>query len=62
VTKDSANFLRTVEIRQGLKIACPEEIAFDLGYIDADAVRTMASGQYRNTNYGDYLISFLAHR
>ena len=59
---DAANFVRTVEIRQGLKIACPEEIAFDLGYIDADAVRKMAESQYRNTNYGDYLLSLLPHR
>lgn len=59
---DAANFVRTVEIRQGLKIACPEEIAYDLGYISADAIRAMAETQYRNTNYGSYLLSILSDR
>ena len=59
---DAANFVRTVEIRQGLKIACPEEIAYDLGYINANALRAMAESQYGNGSYGEYLISILADR
>lgn len=59
---DAANFVRTVETRQGLKIACPEEIAFDLGYIDAAAVEDLASTRYAKTGYGDYLLSLLEDR
>jgi glucose-1-phosphate thymidylyltransferase len=56
---DAANFVRTVELRQGLKIACPEEIAFNLGYISADAVQMLAETRYANTGYGEYLLSLL---
>ena len=56
---DAANFVRTVEIRQGLKIACPEEIAFNLGYIKAETVQILAETRYRNTSYGDYILSLL---
>jgi glucose-1-phosphate thymidylyltransferase len=51
--------VRTVELRQGLKIACPEEIAFNLGYISADAVQMLAETRYANTGYGEYLLSLL---
>jgi glucose-1-phosphate thymidylyltransferase len=57
---DAANFVRTVELRQGLKIACPEEIAFSFGYIGADAVQTLAETRYANTGYGEYLLSLLS--
>src|SRR6185436_2716609 len=38
----ASNFVETVELRQGLKIACPEEVAFNLGLVDAEAVRRTA--------------------
>jgi glucose-1-phosphate thymidylyltransferase len=56
---DAANFVRTLEHRQGLKIACPEEIAFGLGYIDADAVLRMADTRYAKTAYGQYLLGLV---
>ena len=56
---DAANFVRTLELRQGLKIACPEEIAFDQGYISAGEVAHLANTRYAKTRYGDYLISVL---
>jgi glucose-1-phosphate thymidylyltransferase len=57
---DAANFVRTIELRQGLKIACPEEVAYNLGYISADALKAMAQTRYRNSSYGEYLLSLLA--
>ena len=50
----AANFVQTIEDRQGLKIACIEEIAFFKGYIQADQFRTLA-GEYKNS-YGQYLL------
>ncbi|OYY90048.1 MAG: glucose-1-phosphate thymidylyltransferase [Sphingomonas sp. 28-66-16] len=51
---DASSFVRTIERRQGIKIACPEEIALDLGYIDAAAMITRAAGMGK-TGYADYL-------
>ncbi len=56
---DAANFVRTVETGQTLKIACPEEIAFDLGYISADELGQLAETRYAKTGYGEYLRSLL---
>jgi glucose-1-phosphate thymidylyltransferase len=53
----AANFVQTVEERQGLKIACIEEIAFYKGYIQADQLRALA-GMFNN-NYAQYLLSVL---
>jgi glucose-1-phosphate thymidylyltransferase len=50
----AANFVQGIEQRQGLKIACLEEIAFDLGYIGADEIRNI-SKQIAHTDYGQYL-------
>lgn len=47
-------FIETIEQRQGLKIACPEEIAFRMEYIGRDALRRLAS-EFPNSSYGDYL-------
>lgn len=47
-------FIETIEQRQGLKIACPEEVAFRMGYIDRDALARLAAG-FTNSSYGDYL-------
>ena len=51
-------FIQTIEERQGLKIACPEEIAYRMGYIDAAQVERLA-GPLRQTTYGRYLIEML---
>ncbi|NIJ63603.1 glucose-1-phosphate thymidylyltransferase [Sphingomonas leidyi] len=51
---DAASFVRTIENRQGIKIACPEEIAFDLGYLDADTVLARAA-TLGKTDYAAYL-------
>ncbi len=55
---DAGNFVRTVEQRQGLKIAVPEEIAWQLGYLDDDELRARAD-KLRKSGYGDYLLELL---
>jgi glucose-1-phosphate thymidylyltransferase len=55
----AANFVETIEQRQGLKIACPEEIAFRMGWVDAAHIRSLA-GELPNP-YGDYVASLLQH-
>ncbi|MDP8947481.1 MAG: glucose-1-phosphate thymidylyltransferase RfbA [Actinomycetota bacterium] len=52
--KQAADFVKTVEERQGLKIACPEEIAYRMGYIDAEQVIRLAE-PLENSGYGRYL-------
>jgi glucose-1-phosphate thymidylyltransferase len=52
---ESAQFIQIVEHRQGLKIACPEEIAFRMGYIDAAQLERLAD-PLKKTNYGQYLL------
>jgi glucose-1-phosphate thymidylyltransferase len=54
----AANFVGAVEMRQGLKIACPEEVAFHTGAIDAARVRARAS-ELKNSTYGAYLRSIV---
>lgn len=56
---EAAQFVQIIERRQGLKICCPEEIAFKSGYIDSDAVRVLAE-QLGKNGYGDYLRAMLA--
>jgi glucose-1-phosphate thymidylyltransferase len=51
-------FIQTIERRQGLKIACPEEIAFRNGYITAQQLETLAQ-PVRKSGYGQYLLSLL---
>jgi len=55
---DAANFIRVLEERQGLKIACPEEIAWRQGFIDAGQLRTLAE-KLQKSGYGDYLLQLL---
>lgn len=50
----AANFVQAVEDRQGLMIACPEEIAYHLGYIDAEQLRRLAAAI--PNAYGEYLV------
>jgi glucose-1-phosphate thymidylyltransferase len=54
----AATFIETVEQRQGLKIACIEEIAYRMGYIDAGQVASLARS-LRNNSYGRYLMEML---
>jgi glucose-1-phosphate thymidylyltransferase len=51
-------FIQTVERRQGLKIACPEEIAYRLGYISAEQLVSLAE-PIRKSGYGEYLLNLL---
>ncbi len=51
----AANFVQIVELRQGLKVACLEEVAFNMGYIGIEEVRAQANA-IGNTDYGRYLL------
>ena len=51
---DAANFVRVIEQRQGLKIACPEEVAFRMGFIDAQRLEELAE-TFGSSGYGRYL-------
>jgi len=55
---EAANFIEIIQRRQGLKVSCPEEIAYKLGYIDAAQVETVAAGLKQN-EYGKYLLKML---
>ena len=55
---DAANFVRIVEERQGQKIACPEEIAYRLGYINAGELAALAQPLLKS-GYGEYLLGLL---
>lgn len=55
---DAANFIKVMEDRQGLKIACLEEIAFRMGYIDGAALALLAEPLTKN-GYGQYLLQIL---
>jgi glucose-1-phosphate thymidylyltransferase len=55
---DAGMFIHTIERRQGLKIACPEEIAYRYGYISAQDLEALAA-PVRKSGYGQYLISLL---
>jgi len=55
---DAANFIRVVEERQGLKIACPEEVAYRMGYITAEQLQELAR-PLEKSGYGIYLNNLL---
>jgi len=55
---DASTFIETIEKRQGLKIACPEEIAYRMGYIDAAQVRAIAQPVHKSA-YGEYLLQLV---
>ncbi|WP_102798356.1 glucose-1-phosphate thymidylyltransferase RfbA [Bowmanella denitrificans] len=55
---DAANFIAAIEKRQGLKISCPEEIAFRKGYINAEQLQALASPLIKS-GYGMYLMKIL---
>ncbi len=58
---DASTFIATLETRQGLKVACPEEVAFRSGWIDAEQVRRLAA-PLKKTDYGHYLLAMLGER
>jgi glucose-1-phosphate thymidylyltransferase len=55
---DAASFIATLQKRQGLMVACPEEIAFHQGWIDASRLQALAAPLAKNA-YGQYLLSLL---
>ena len=55
---DAANFIRVLEERQGLKIGCPEEVAYRKGFIDAKQLRSLAN-KLNKSGYGRYLVKLL---
>lgn len=54
----AGDFVRTIEQRQGLKIGCPEEVAWRMGYLDDDGLIAAAKRQ-QSSGYGDYLLEIL---
>lgn len=56
---EASLFVQTIEKRQGLKIACPEEIAYRQGFIDASQLRQLGEDQ-KKSGYGVYLLKILA--
>jgi glucose-1-phosphate thymidylyltransferase len=55
---DAGNFVRAIEDRQGMKIGCPEEAAWRMGFLDDDALRERAA-VLAKSGYGDYLLTLL---
>jgi glucose-1-phosphate thymidylyltransferase len=55
---EASQFISTIEQRQGLKIACPEEVAYRLGYVTADQLKKLAQTMGKSA-YGHYLLSIL---
>ncbi|WP_421198961.1 glucose-1-phosphate thymidylyltransferase RfbA [Aeromonas enteropelogenes] len=55
---EASNFIQTIEHRQGLKVACPEEIAYRQGFISAEQVRDLAAPLAKNA-YGQYLLKMV---
>ena len=58
---DASQFIATIEKRQGLKVACPEEIAFRKGWVDAAQLEALAQPMLKNL-YGQYLMSVLKEK
>ncbi len=57
---EASTYIETIEKRQGLRVCCPEEIAWYNGWIDADQLRSLAQPLSKN-GYGEYLLSLLEH-
>jgi glucose-1-phosphate thymidylyltransferase len=58
---EAAHFIETIERRQGLKIACPEEVAYRTGFIDAKQLEALAR-KLEKSGYGEYLLRVLTER
>ncbi|WP_394193702.1 glucose-1-phosphate thymidylyltransferase RfbA [Pseudoalteromonas atlantica] len=57
----AAQFIETIEKRQGLKVNCPEEVAYRMGYINEQHLRELAE-PLRKSGYGEYLLGLLSHK
>jgi glucose-1-phosphate thymidylyltransferase len=57
--QQAASFVKAIQQRQGLKIACIEEIAYNLGYIDKEQLARLAAAMIKN-EYGQYLMDLIA--
>ena len=57
---EAATFIATIQKRQGLMVACPEEIAYAQGWITAEQLEKLAQ-PYKSTSYGQYLLNLLAY-
>jgi glucose-1-phosphate thymidylyltransferase short form len=55
---EAAAYIRTLEHRQGLKVGCPEEVAFRMGWIDAEQLEALAA-PLKKSGYGNYLLQIL---
>jgi glucose-1-phosphate thymidylyltransferase len=55
---EAGSYIRTLEHRQGLKVGCPEEVAWRLGWIDDDQLERLAL-PLKKSGYGDYLLRLL---
>ena len=58
---EAGNFIESIESSKGLKVACLEEIAFRMNYIDADQVRKLAE-TFNKNEYGRYLLNLVKHK
>jgi len=58
---EAAQFIETIERRQGLKVACPEEVAYRMGFVSAEALRELAKSLARS-GYGEYLLRVIEER
>ena len=58
---EASHFIETIERRQGLKIACPEEMAWRMGFISAAKLRALAR-QMGKSGYGEYLLRVLSEK
>jgi len=58
---EAGTFVETIEKRQGLKVACVEEVAYRLGYIDAEKLESLAAPM-KNNGYGQYLLQLLREK
>lgn len=58
---DATSFVKTVEARQGLKVGCPEEVGWRMGFLSKDALRYRAEN-LRKSGYGEYLLSLIEDR
>ena len=57
---EAAHYIQTLEKRQGMKVGCPEEVAWRMGWIDDDALERLAAPLLKS-GYGEYLLDLLAH-
>ena len=58
---EASNFIETIEKRQGLKVACVEEVAYRMGYIDSNQLQKLAEPLCKN-GYGQYLLELVNER